>query len=66
MFVLNIMVNEFTCNHIVRGDSIMIVSISWKKKKKKKKKTPIQLKLGGIISCHIFVISYWIWLFSMG
>ena len=32
MLVLNIMVNEFTCNHIVRSDSILIVSIFWKKK----------------------------------
>ena len=47
MFVLNIMVNELTCNHIVRSDSIMIDSIFCKKL--------IQLKFGGIISCHIFV-----------
>ena len=47
-FVLNIMVNEFICNHIVRSDSIMMVSIFCKKKN-------IQLKVDGIISCHIFV-----------
>ena len=47
MFVLNIMVSEFTCSHIVRSVSIMIVSIFCKNR--------IQLKLGGIISCHLFV-----------
>ena len=40
------MVNEFTCNHIVCSDSTMIVRIFYKKL--------FQLKLGGIISCHIF------------
>ena len=49
MFVLNIMVNELTCNHTVRSDSSMIVSILHSLQKL------IRLKLGGIISCHIFV-----------
>ena len=40
MFVLNTMVNEFTWNHIVRSDSIMIVSIFCKHL--------IQLKFDGI------------------
>ena len=47
MFVLNVMVNEFTCNHIVRSDSSLIVSIFCKKL--------IQLKFGGNMLCHIFV-----------
>ena len=62
MFVLNIMVNEFTCNHIVRSDSIMIVSIFWKKKKKKKKKRKNLLKgyrvYGGwFVPFRLFVFS---------
>ena len=31
MFISNITVNEFTCNHVVLSDSIMIVSIFCKK-----------------------------------